>query len=187
MKRQHEAKAKQDKKKGTSQSVQKLVLGGILAALITLSTMIAGISVGKGYVHLGDGMVLASAYVLGPWGMIVAAVGSGLADIFKGYGEYVLATAVIKAGMTGIATLFFRQINKKRPWFWIVFGMVVAELFMASAYYFYEWLIFGRSWATVSMIPNLVQAAFGVLTGGVFIAVIRRMGKNIRFMDRDKF
>ena len=52
----------------------------------------------KGYINLGDGIVLLAAWVLPlPYGLVAAGLGSALADLFSGYVVYAPATFAIKA------------------------------------------------------------------------------------------
>ena len=73
----------------------------MLAALCCVATMIIKIpSPLKGYLNLGDCVVLLSGWLLGPaYGFAAAGIGSALADIFSGYVIYAPATFIIKGLM----------------------------------------------------------------------------------------
>ena len=88
-------------------SVKKLTFTGLMAALICVLTMFPHIPIpaGSGYIHLGDGMILLAAMVVGPLAIPAAAIGSALADLFSGYALYAPATAVIKGLVALIAWL----------------------------------------------------------------------------------
>ena len=79
----------------------------MLAALTCIATMIIKIpSPLKGYLNLGDCVVLLSGWLLSPlYGFLAAGLGSGLADLISGYGVYVPATFIIK-GVRAIAAYF---------------------------------------------------------------------------------
>ena len=86
---------------------QKIVIAAMLAALTCIATMIIKIpSPLKGYLNLGDCVVLLSGWLLSPlYGFLAAGLGSGLADLISGYGVYVPATFIIK-GVMAIAAYF---------------------------------------------------------------------------------
>lgn len=71
----------------TSQSkTTKLVFAALFAALTTVATMFIHYTTLKGYIHLGDCMVLLSGFLLGPvYGAAAGGIGSMLADVFSGY------------------------------------------------------------------------------------------------------
>ena len=85
--------------------MKNTVLCAMLAALCCLATLVLQIpSPIGGYLNLGDGFVLASAFLLGPWyGALAAGIGSALADLLGGYVQYVPGTFVIKALMAAAA------------------------------------------------------------------------------------
>ena len=80
-----------------------IVLSALFAALACVATMVIRIpSPFKGYLNLGDSVVLLSGWLLPPvYGALAAGLGSALADLFSGYVTYAPATFVIKALMAG--------------------------------------------------------------------------------------
>ena len=84
---------------------RKIVLAALLASLTCVATMLIKVpSPLKGYVNLGDCVVLLSGWILSPlYGFFAAGIGSALADIFSGYVIYAPATFVIKGAMALIA------------------------------------------------------------------------------------
>ena len=86
-------------------STKKIVMASMLASLCCVATMIIKIpSPLKGYLNLGDCVVLLSGFMLSPlYGFFAAGIGSALADIFSGYVIYAPATFVIKGVMALIA------------------------------------------------------------------------------------
>ena len=77
---------------------KKLVMASLMAALVCVATMIIKIpSPLKGYLNLGDGIVLLAGWMLLPgYGFLAAGLGSALADLFLSYITYAPATFVIK-------------------------------------------------------------------------------------------
>ena len=77
-------------------STRKIVIASMLAVLTCVATMIIKIpSPMKGYLNLGDCVVLLAGWMLSPvYGFVAAGLGSGLADLFSGYVFYAPATFV---------------------------------------------------------------------------------------------
>lgn len=101
--------------KKDSNQLQKIVLTGLMMALVTLSTSVIKIPTTNGYIHLGDGFVFLSAIILGPfYGAFAAGVGSMMADILGGYAQWALPTLVIKALMALLVGLIARHRSKKQ-------------------------------------------------------------------------
>ena len=84
---------------------KKIVMAALMAALACVATMIIKIpSPLKGYLNLGDCIVLVSGWMLSPtYGFLAAGLGSALADVFSGYVTYAPATFVIKGVMALVA------------------------------------------------------------------------------------
>jgi len=96
-------------------TTQKIVISSMFAALVCVATMLIKIpSPLKGYINLGDGIVLLAAWILPlPYGMAAAGLGSALADLFSGYVVYAPATFIIKALMAVVAYSFYKLFAKK--------------------------------------------------------------------------
>ena len=95
---------------------RKLVITALFAALTCVATLVIQIpsGMGGGYVNLGDGMVLISAYILGPLlGGVAAGAGSCIADIASGYAAFALPTLIIKFVMAVAAGRLFVIMKKK--------------------------------------------------------------------------
>ena len=97
-------------------TTQKIVISSMFAALVCVATMLIKIpSPLKGYINLGDGIVLLAAWVLPlPYGIVAAGLGSALADLFSGYVVYAPATFVIKALMAVVAYSIYKLLARKR-------------------------------------------------------------------------
>lgn len=152
---------------------KKLVLTALMTAMIALATSMASFKAGHGYLHFGDGVIFASAYLLGPFGAAAGALGSGLADFLAGYPAYIPGTVVIKGVMALVALAFFRKADGK---FWLaLLGMCLAELVMVGGYFAYETLLYGMEGAVAGVLPNLLQGLFGVVVGALLLRVTRRL------------
>ena len=72
-------------------TLKKTAYAGVLAALIFIGTELH-IPTAIGHINLGDLMILVSSYILGPFALVPAAIGSTLADLMAGYPQYAVAT-----------------------------------------------------------------------------------------------
>lgn len=156
---------------------QKIVTAAMLAALACVATMIIKIpSPMKGYLNLGDCVVLLAGWVLSPvYGFLAAGIGSALADIFSGYVIYAPATFVIKGLMAIIAYYLFKLISNKignlpsR----IISG-VAAELIMVFGYFIFEGFLYGFMPSAVNIPANAVQGVAGLIIGTLLIKIFEK-------------
>ena len=125
-------------------STFRVVLTALFAALVCVATMFIRVpSPVSGYINLGDGFVLLSAFLLGPsLGTAAAGIGSALADLLSGYPMYAAGTLIIKALMALFAATLCRRLGhggtKSR-----LIAAVAAELWMALGYFAYSALCLG--------------------------------------------
>ena len=120
---------------------QKIVFSALLASLACVATMIIKIpSPLKGYINLGDCVVLLSGWILSPvYGFLAAGVGSGLADIFSGYAVYAPATFIIKGLMALVAHFVFKMMDKRLPALPSrVISGTLSEIVMVGGYFLFE-------------------------------------------------
>lgn len=148
--------------------LEKLILTALMIALVCVATMVIHIPTVAGYANLGDGLVLLSAFLLGPWyGLLAGGLGSALADLLSGYAYYVPGTLLIKGGMALLAALLLRSLHGSGGRLTLprtVMSAVPAELFMAAGYFLYKAFILGRFESALTSIPsNLMQGLVGVV------------------------
>lgn len=157
---------------------QKIIIAAMLAALACVATMIIKIpSPMKGYLNLGDCVVLLSGWVLSPvYGFLAAGLGSALADLFSGYVIYAPATFVIKGLMAVAAYYIFKLIQNKLGNLSsrIVSGMV-AELIMVLGYFVFEGFLYGFVPSMVNIPANAMQGIAGLIIGILLIKVFERI------------
>ena len=156
-------------------TIKKLVFAALFAALSCVATMVIRIPTPiGGYIHAGDAVVLLSAFLLGPWwGAAAAGLGSGLAYLLAGYGQFVPGTFAIKFIVALLGGLLLNcKFIRSLPVRAIVAGLV-GEIFMVLGYLAYEALILGYGAAAVGGVPmNCIQGAFGVIAGtALFLAL----------------
>lgn len=155
-------------------TTRKIVTASMLAALACVATMIIKIpSPLKGYINLGDCVVLLSGWLLSPlYGFLAAGIGSALADIFSGYVAYAPATFVIKGLMAIVAYFGFKIIHKRLGSFSsrIISG-TLAEILMILGYFVFEGFLYGFVPSLVNIPANAVQGVAGLIIGTILIKV----------------
>lgn len=163
----------------TDTKLKKIVIGALFAALTCIATMVIQVpSPANGYVNLGDGVVLLSAWILGPvYGPLSAGTGSMFADIFSGYAHYAPGTFIIKA-LTALTAYCLRRtltkINAKSAVAEIVAG-VAGEAVMVIGYFFYAMLFLQRGLAAAASIPgNVVQGVFGIAIAVLVYEILKK-------------
>ncbi len=158
-------------------STQKLAVAALLAALTCVATIFIKIpSPLKGYLNLGDCVVLTAGWVLSPlYGFLAAGLGSALADVFSGYAIYAPATFIIK-GLMALATYYIYKALKKKinnPVSHFISGFV-AEAIMVSGYYIFEGFMYGFAESLVNVPANAVQGAAGLILGFVLVKIFEK-------------
>ena len=158
-------------------NTKKVVLAALMAALACVATMIIKIpSPLKGYLNLGDCIVLLAGWMLSPaYGFLAAGIGSALADVFSGYMTYAPATFVIKGLMALIACYGFRLTNKRignMP-SRIISG-AAAEIMMVLGYFVFEGFLYGFAPSLVNIPANGVQGIAGLIIGCVLIKIFEK-------------
>lgn len=151
------------------QSVSKLTHLGLFAALIFVATYLLKITMPIGYIHLGDGMILAGATLLGPAAWLPAAIGSAMADVMLAYTSYALPTFLIKGLVGFLAGLFLQKIHQVKGAIGI---FILVELLMVAGYFVTEAFMYGFNGAIPQLPANLLQGASGVVIGAVLFPSI---------------
>lgn len=149
----------------------------MLTALVCVATMIIKIpSPLKGYLNLGDCVVLLCGWLLNPlYGFLAAGFGSALADVFSGYVMYAPATFIIKGLMAILAFYGFKMLHSKvgNLGARIIAG-VVAEIVMVLGYFVFEGFLYGFGPSVVNIPANAVQGAAGLILGCVLVKVFEK-------------
>lgn len=161
------------------QSLIRIVLSAMLAALICVATMIITVpSPLGGFLNLGDGFVLLAGWLLGPWyGFVSAGLGSALADLFLGYAFYVPGTFVIKGMSALLCAWLIRVLGRcisSHPVRFAAAGLV-AEMEMVAGYFAYSAIFGGEGWGAIVSVPgNLVQGAAGICVFAVLAMLFEK-------------
>ena len=160
------------------QKTKRIVITALMTSMVCVATMIIKIpSPMKGYLNIGDCIVLLCGWLLPPgYGFIAAGLGSALADLFSGYVVYAPATFLIKGSMALVAYACFKLMHKKigKLASYIV-GGVLAEMLMVSGYFVFEGILYGFIPSLVNIPANGVQGIAGVVIGTIMIRVFDRL------------
>ena len=158
--------------------IKKIVVAALIAALTCVATMIVKIpSPMKGYLNLGDCVVLVAGWILSPgYAFLAAGLGSALADLFSGYATYAPATFLIKGAMALIVFICHRLMHKRIGRFAAqLVGGVLAEIAMVTGYFVFEGFLYGFAPSLVNVPANAAQGVAGVVIGFVLIKVFERL------------
>ena len=153
---------------------RKLVMAALMAALACVATMIIKIpSPLKGYINLGDCIVLVAGWQLSPaWGFLAAGLGSALADILSGYVVYGPATFLIKGLMALVAFYVFKLLhNKCGNLVSRIISGIGAEIVMIVGYFIFAGFLYGFGPAVVNIPANAVQGIAGIQIGIVVMKI----------------
>jgi len=157
-------------------NTRKIVAAAMFAALCCIATMIIKIpSPLKGYLNLGDCVVLIAGWLLSPvYGFLAAGLGSAMADILLGYTVYAPLTFVIKGLMALAAYYLYKWASGKigsTPA--RIIGGLLAEAIMVLGYYIFEGFMYGFVASIVNIPANLVQGLVGLAAGIILIKYLK--------------
>ena len=160
---------------------KKIVTAALLAALCCVATMIIKIpSPLKGYLNLGDCVVLLSGFMLSPlYGFLAAGLGSAFADLLSGYVVYAPATFLIKGVMAVIAYYGVQLLHKKvgtTPA--RIISSISAEIVMILGYFVFEGCLYGFVPSAVNIPANGVQGVAGIILGIILAGLFDKILKN---------
>lgn len=154
-----------------------MVIAALLAALTCVTTMIIKVpSPMKGYLNLGDCVVLLAGWVLSPgYGFLAAGLGSALADVLSGYALYAPATFLIK-GLMALAAFYGHKVLRKKLGGLVsqILSGMSAEILMVLGYFVFEGFLYGFVPSVVNIPANCVQGAAGVVIGIVLLNVLEK-------------
>ena len=166
-----------------SNKLISIVIASLLAALCCVATMVIQIPTPTGgFVNLGDTVIVFASSLLSPvYAFLAAGIGSALSDILAGYPQYAAATFVIKGLMALVMCLLLRafcKISKDTSFYSIVFTVIAAlcgEVIMVGGYFLFEAAVLSYGMGAVaSVIPNMVQAAAGILGGTILTTLVKK-------------
>lgn len=158
-----------------------LVLASLFASLVFIGTYFFSfpLPTGIGYIHLGDTFVYLSGALLGPiGGALAAGVGSSLADLMLGYGQYAPVTFVIKGLNAFIVGSAFKSMIKsevamvKKITVFII-SAALAGTTMVLGYFLYEIVLYQLAGALPGILMNSIQAGSSLVFGTILFVTFR--------------
>lgn len=188
-------------------SVKKLVLNGLMIALVFLATYFTRIPtpLPGGYFNLGDALIMLAAAFLGPvGGLIAGAFGSGLADLAYGAFLFVPVTFIVK-GLEGLVVgLLTAQIRKSEfnalqsPQtpktretsgasfqYRLIVSVIAGAAIMVAGYFLAEAFLlgifdeaFGMTAAVTELLPNSIQGVLSAILGYILVNLLSKMKIN---------
>lgn len=132
---------------------KNIILGGLMIALVFISTFSVRIPVPftQGYIHAGDSMIFIAAILLGwKYGALAGGIGSALADIVGGYAMWALPTFIIKAIMGGLVGWLAGNKTKKSSTIKTLTG-----LFSACVWFGFTYILRGLLTSKVLQYPQI--------------------------------
>ncbi len=139
-----------------------VALSAVFTAAVFAATYVIHVPVPqtRGYINLGDTMVLSAGLLLGPYlGLVAGGVGSALADIAIAP-SWAPFTLIIK-GLEGLIAGYLSRGDKKL--YKIAFSSVIASLEMVIGYLIVEVALYGLGPALVELPGNILQATVGCI------------------------
>lgn len=162
-------------------------LTGLMAAIVAVFTAFVKIPTGinNGYLHFGDSVIYLAGCIVGPFGMISAAIGGALADIMAGVAVWAVPTAIIKALNCLPFVVATRCYTKKKGNFKIVNAYtvsmtVLSALITVFGYLLAESIMYSFPTALTSVPFSIVQS---VGSGVIFVL----MGKALDSAKTERF
>ncbi len=165
---------------GKKFSVQGICVSAVLMALICIATLFFKVPIPLGYAHLGNGFIFIAAFLLSnPEGMIVAGVGSALADLLGGYTEWILPTLIIKCAMGYALSLGFHHKEERVKIISVrtAVSLVIGSVIMVFGYFVAGSILYGNIVTGAAQIPGLVaEDIVGVVVFFAFVYALERAG-----------
>lgn len=162
-------------------NINKLVSAALMAAMTCVATIVIAIpSPVGGFIHPGDGLVLLSGIILGPFfGGLAAGIGSMIADLILGYSAYAAATLLIKclAAITAVCIYRILHRNKKLKLIPVFAASLFGGALITLGYFIFEGALLGLGFATAAInIPfNLIQNGFGIVISVILFPLLRKI------------
>ena len=162
-------------------NINKLVTAALMAAITCVATIVIAVpSPMGGFIHPGDGFVILSGIILGPFfGGLAAGLGSMIADLILGYSAYAVATFAIKclAAITAVCIYRILHKNRKSTLIPILAASILGGALVTLGYYLFESTLVGLGFASAAVnIPfNLVQNCFGIIISVILFPLLLRI------------
>lgn len=142
----------------------KVCLTGLMAAIIAVFTAFVKFNTGinDGYLHFGDSMIYLAGCIIGPYGIISAAIGGAVADILAGSAIWAIPTAIIKALNCVPFVVAMHYYTKKKDFrivnLYTVPMVVVSALITVFGYLLAESILYSYASALTSVPFSIIQS-----------------------------
>jgi len=150
-----------------------VALSGIMAALTAVATMIIQIPTPqtRGYINLGDTMVMLSGMLFGPVvGFLAGGIGSAAADMLSGYAHWAPFTLIIKGTEGAVVGLAY-----KRSGVLLLVATMMAGFIMVAGYFAVEVVLYGFGGALAELPGNTFQAISGIVFANIVGRIIKKL------------
>lgn len=168
--------------KGTSDTVLKLALAAVFAALVCVATVLFVIPIPAthGYFNLGETVIYTATLLFGPLvGGFAGGVGAGLADVINGYSQFALGTLTIKCLEGLIVGFLYRKMMhiSKKPSVVAIVAIIAGGLEMVAGYFIYEvGILSNPPLDALGEIPfNIVQMVVGLVVALPVVRIVLRI------------
>lgn len=169
-------------------SLKKLVLNGLMIALVILATYFTRIPtpLPGGYFNLGDSVIMLAAILLGPVsGFAAGAVGSAAADLMAGAFMFAPITFIVK-GLEGVTVGLFTYKMRKAGELKhgrLIAGVLAGAAVMILGYFLAEAFLlglfnkaFGLTAAAAEILFNGMQGILSAVLGYALALVLTKVG-----------
>lgn len=162
-----------------NRQIKEFTLTGLATALVFVATMYIKIpnNIG-GYFNLGESMIMLFCTIINPFhAFLVGGVGSALADLAGGYGQYALPTLLIK-GIEGIViSVLFAKFGTKIKW--VAYASAIC--IMVGGYFLVEWVMYQSFLTSLSAVPaNLLQGLVGAVIALILLKRVQTLSTKYR-------
>jgi uncharacterized membrane protein len=158
----------------SSISTKKVVLNGVMIALVFLATKLTGISLGGVYFNIGDVAIMVSAILLGKnTGFLAGSIGSALSDLLSGaYSFYAPITFIVK-GLEGyfIGMIAFSADKSKKGEFLRILAVTVGAAIMVGGYFLADTFVLGLMGKEYGLVTAFANAPFNLVQGIISIVL----------------
>lgn len=152
----------------TNPRTRSIALGALLAATVTVATMLSIPVPGfRLYFNMGEGVIYLVALLLGGrYGAICGGIGASLGDLILGYPLWAPLTLLIK----GAEGYLVGKVGRQNRFFAILVGAIV----MIAGYTFCAGLMYGWRAAPVEFVTDLIQTGIGAIFALAFVPLLER-------------
>jgi uncharacterized membrane protein len=159
---------------------KKITIYALSIALVCISTTVIQIPIPLGYMHLGNTMILATAFLFGPGvGFCAGGFGSMIADLITGYAYWSLPTLIIKGIMGFAIGAVAYKMNSSHKVFTVktFAGAILGIVIMISGYFIAGSIIYGSVYTGALQIPGLTtEGVIGIVLFYVLCTALEKAG-----------